>query len=502
MRRWIPFALLLAASPLAGQGAPSQPMATLTLKQAIEEARRNNPAYRQAQAALNPASWATRNAYGALLPTFGVNGGAGYSATGRQTVGGLVLRETPAALQSFYGLGFNWNLSGRSFTQPGQAKANERASQEDVAAADVDLVFRVTDQYLTTLSNAAQASAARQQVQRNEEFLKLARARYQVGQATLIDVRQAEVNKGNADVGLLRALQAEAESKLSLFQQMGIDAPVALEQLVLVDSFAVVEPAWSPAELVRTGLETNPALKARRERLAAAGKGVSAAKWDFAPSLSAQASWSGFTNRVTNESGLLSATLAGAQAGAADCQYNNAIKTGLGLGGVVPDCFAASGLQPGGTALLPEVEQQVLEGNSKFPFQFESQPFQASFTLSLPIWDGFSRSLRVSQARQQEVVATEQAREFELSLKTVTAQRLLGVQTAYKAIAVQDQSRAAARDQLQLAQDRYRLGSGTALELADAQNLLLRAETDYITAVYGYHRAVALLEAIVGRPIR
>ena len=58
------------------------------------------------------------------------------------------------------------------------------------------------------------------------------------------------------------------------------------------------------------------------------------------------------------------------------------------------------------------------------------------------------------------------------------------------------------RDQLRLAQDRYRLGAGTSLEVADAQSAVQQAEGDYVNAVYFYHKAVAALEAAVGRPLR
>ena len=80
--------------------------------------------------------------------------------------------------------------------------------------------------------------------------------------------------------------------------------------------------------------------------------------------------------------------------------------------------------------------------------------------------------------------------------------RLFTLLSAYQAIAVQTKSRDAARDQLRLAQDRYRLGSGTSLEVSDAQNAVQRAEGDYVTAVYVYHKSMTALEAAVGRPLR
>jgi outer membrane protein len=80
--------------------------------------------------------------------------------------------------------------------------------------------------------------------------------------------------------------------------------------------------------------------------------------------------------------------------------------------------------------------------------------------------------------------------------------RHLALKAAYEAIAVQAANRVAARDQLRLAQDRYRLGAGTSLEVSDAQNAVQQAEADYVNAVYFYHKAVVALEAAVGRPLR
>jgi outer membrane protein len=80
--------------------------------------------------------------------------------------------------------------------------------------------------------------------------------------------------------------------------------------------------------------------------------------------------------------------------------------------------------------------------------------------------------------------------------------RYLALRTSFQAIAVQASSREAARDQLRLAQERYRVGAGSALEVSDAQNAVQMAEGDYINAVYDYHKAIAALEAAVGRSLR
>jgi outer membrane protein len=135
-------------------------------------------------------------------------------------------------------------------------------------------------------------------------------------------------------------------------------------------------------------------------------------------------------------------------------------------------------------------------------FAFNNQPFRINLTVSVPLFTGFGRTLRVSQARAQQEDVTESVRARGLAVRAEVEARYLALGTTYRAIQVQAANRSAALDQLRLAQDRYRLGSGTSLELSTAQNDVVRAEGDYINAVYDYHKAVAALEAAVGRPLR
>ena len=229
---------------------------------------------------------------------------------------------------------------------------------------------------------------------------------------------------------------------------------------------------------------------------------VRAARSEFLPTLSVQAGWSGFTQEFTNDNVLVGQTLSRAQFDAAGCHYDNQVKTALNLGGQVADCFGAFGLNSTGTALNQNVESSVRDANNVFPFDYTSQPFSANLRISLPIFTGFSRSLRVSQARAQELDADEDVRARRLQVRSDVQARHLALKAAFQAIAVQEANRAAAQDQLRLARDRYRLGAGTSLEVSDAQNAVQRAEGDYVNAVYFYHRAVVALEAAVGRPLR
>jgi outer membrane protein len=477
------------------------PTVTLSLDEALQQARRNSPTYRQTLNNAGPAKWGVRNAYGLFLPSVTAASDFGYTGSGESNFGGGLTLPTSAFLTSAYSLGLQWRLDGRVLSGPGQQKALQHATDEDINEAGVSLRTEIVTQYLNTLQTGAQVDVARQQVRRNADFLALAKARYQVGQATLLDVRQAEVTKGQSDVALLRAVQADNEAKLDLLRRMGVEPPAPIEQITLSDSFPVVAPAYSLATLLSQADQQNPTLRSLQARRSAATWGVRAAKSEFLPALSVQAGWSGFTQEFTNDNLLLSQSLSDAQSQAAQCQFNDSVRTALSFT-PMGNCFSSVGLNSTGTAFTDPVARQIVDQNDVFPFHYTGQPFQASLRVSLPIFTGFSRSLRLSQARADEQDADESTRARRLQVHTDVHGRFLALQTAFQAIGVQSANRDAARDQLRLAQDRYRLGAGTSLEVSDAQNAVQRAEGDYVNAVYDYHKAIAALEAAVGRPLR
>jgi outer membrane protein TolC len=397
MIRWSGLAVLACAFPAL---APAQDSAqatvpsrsiSLTLTEALQQARLNSPVYRQALNDAGPARWSVRNAYGSLLPSVTASSDFGYTGSGESNFGGGLTLPTSAFLTSGYSLGIQWQLSGRSLQAPSQQRALQRATDEDIGAAGVGLTAEISTQYLTALQASAQVAVARQQVRRNEDFLALAKARHQVGQTTLLDVRQAEVTKGTSDVALLRAVQAENEAKLDLLRRMGVEPPVSIDRIVLTDSFPVTSPSFQLDSLLALTERQNPVLRSLRARGHAARLDVRAAKTDFLPTLSVRAGWSGFTQQFTNQDLLLTQTFNDAQGQAAACEFENQVRTGLSLGGQTGNCFSAAGLVDGGGALLDPVARQIRDQNSVFPFSYTGQPFGANLTVSLPIFTGFSR---------------------------------------------------------------------------------------------------------------
>ena len=485
--------LLVAASGVAAQ---QRTPASLTLADAIAIAREHNPTYLQTVNNRGPAAWASRNAFANLLiPTATLSGGLSYTGTGSQRFLTANFSQAYSTLSSSYSIGLDWALSGSTLSQPGLAKAQLAAADADIDGARATLESTVTQQYLTTLQARDNVAVADQLVARDDEFLKLAQARYSVGQATLIDVRQAQVALGQARVALLRARTTLRVEKLRLFEQMGVTAPTPVDSVALTDTFTVEAPAWQLDELLTMAEEHNPALQALRARERSASWSVKAAASSYGPSLLLSAGWSGFTQVLAKRNDLDQLVLSQAlQSGAAynSCQENNTIR-------------ATSGLSPedcSGLVWSASQEQALRDQNSVFPFSFTGQPFQARLSVSLPLWTNFQRPQQVAQAKAQHQDMEQSVRARGLALQTEVSQAYYTLQTAFESVAIQDTNRVLGREQVQLATDRYKVGSGTFFELLDAQVAALQAETDYITAVYDYHRAVAALEAAVGRRLR
>lgn len=485
--------LLFITGTLSAQQAVP---ASLSLADALTIARDHNPTYRQALNNRAPAAWGTRNAFASLiLPQVTAQGSLGYSGTGSQRFLTSNFSQTYATVSSSYSLGLDWTLSGTTLSQPGLRRAELTAADADIHGARATLDAAVTQQYLTVLQARDNVGVAEQLVTRDEEFLRLAQARYTVGQATLIDVRQAQVALGQAKVSLLRAQTTQRVEKLRMFEQLGVSAPTAVDAVQLTDTFALSQPAWKLEDVLTMAEAENPSLQALRARERSAAWGVRAAASGWGPSVSLSAGWSGFTQAYAHNNDLNSVILSSQLASGAqynDCQDNNTIRTSSGLS--AQDCS--------GFVWTAQQEQILRDQNNVFPFSFTGQPFQARLTVTLPLWTNFGQPQQVSIAKAQRENLEESVRARGLGLQTEVSQSFYTLQAAYEAVGIQDTNRNLGREQVQLATDRYKVGSGTFFELLDAQVAALRAETDYIAAVYDYHRAVAALEASVGRSLR
>lgn len=440
--RWIGrlrFALAAALLPTAVAAQTAVvPPAGLSLTEALALAQENNPDILQQRNDLDVAEWSLRAANGNLLPSANLNTNVGYTAAGQQRFGSVEFPEQPEAWSSSYGLNLSYQLNGSTILQPRVQKAQLRATERRITGAAANLDAQVAQQYLSVLQAQEQVAQAEREVARTAEHVKLAQARLDVGAGIPLDVRRAQVQAGQAQVRLLQAQNTLATSRLTLEQLIG--TPLA-PSTRLTSEFALFEPVWDAAALVQTALEANPNLRAARSSADAAKTGIRAAKSAYLPYLSFSAGISGYATR---------------------------------RGDV----------------------------NAGFPFDYARQPWNAGFGVSLPLFTGFSRQLQVEQAQAQASDARFQVRAQELRLRTEVAAALQNLKTAYATAILQEQVRESAAEELRMARERFRFGAAGSVEVTDAETNLREAERAKIDAIYSFHKALAALEALVGRDLR
>ncbi len=481
------FVALFVAAPLAAQGART----TLSLAEALDLAKRNNPAYLQSITGRTRAGAALRTAYGALLPSADASIGTSYREGRPQFFGGLAFGATSDIVSSSWGLGANARLSINSINTIRRASAALDAAEAEVDAALFNLRAGVTAQFIGALQTQARAALQDSLVVQQQLLLNLATARAGVGQLTSLDVKRAEVGLGTQQVAALRARNAAAVARLQLFQQLGVAMPASVE---LTADLPLETPRFVLDDLLTTARSANPTLRALQARERVAEAGVRAARGEYTPTLSLSANVGGVAQRQMDLAPALAQGAAQAASQRASCLTTDSVRVGAGLNSIGAQCATIS--------FGPAQEAAIRASNAQYPFDFTRNPYTLSMGLSLPLFDGFGREQRVQEANASRTDARYGVRRQELALTAEVTSAYVTLQAAQETVRLQTRNAATAREALTLAEQRYRVGSTTFVDLTTSRAEYERAETDRIDAVYEFHRAFAALEAAVGRTLR
>jgi outer membrane protein TolC len=124
---------------------------------------------------------------------------------------------------------------------------------------------------------------------------------------------------------------------------------------------------------------------------------------------------------------------------------------------------------------------------------------QISLSLRWNLFNGFDRELTIVQREADldlaEATASDAQRAVHAELVTGVAE----LDAARSRIEITATSVVAAREDLRVVQERYRLGVSTIVDLLTSQEALNQAEVDVVNARFDYLRAKAQLEALIGR---
>jgi outer membrane protein len=503
MRTLVFAALALAAiSPVAkaqtgtvppaasAPATPAQRGTPLSLDDAITSARRNNPVFQSQTNARRTADAAVRSARGAYLPSADVTFGGRYQQGGAQYINGAALGASSDAVQGSYGLNLNYRINSATFVQPRAALAQREAVEADINGSSELLRATVTQQYLTVLQAQARSALQDTLVITAQTQLDLAKAKLAVGSGTILDIRRAEVALGQTQVALLKARNDVEIERLRLFQQMGVapNGPVSL-----TTDFPIIAPTMSLDSLMDLARRQNPAILALRSRERAAELNTRVAKAAYTPTLSLSTGFGGTSYQYTDPNYLVSQATANAARAQAGCFQQDSLRVAVGYSSL--NCNGPN------YTLTPAQLADIRASNGQF-FKYSKSPFGLSAQLSLPVFDNFSREERVQRAIVDREDAASNVRAKDLALTADVTQAYLTVMTAAQTVVLQEQNASKAKEEVAFAEERYRVGASTFLDVVTSRGTYEQALIDRVNAVYDYHKAFAQLENAVGRPLR
>jgi outer membrane protein len=464
----------------------------LSLEEAVATARANNPTFLARQSDINVARWQVRAASADFLPSVNASTSVGYTQPGEQRVGAVAFSDRPSYYSSDYNLGVALELNGTKMLQPAVARANARAVEQRVENDEANLVSNVVQQYLSILQARESIAQAEREVTRTQEHVRLAQARLDVGAGTQLDVRRAEVQQGQAEIRMVQAQNLLATARLALGQLMGAPLPPDID---LSSEFVVFEPGWQTNELVMRALRNNPGLLAARATAEAAGTGVRQAQSTYLPRLTFSTGVRGSVFSAGDVDLLVNQQMDQARVRFDNCVQQNEVLARIGL--PTNPCS-----NPATAEFQQSLRTQVEASNPSWPFGYTRQPISAGVTLSLPLFTGLQRQVQVAQAQSNARNAQYAVRAQELQLQTDVGTALRNLETAFRTSQIQERVRATAAEELRLAQERFRFGAASSVEVTDAQTNLAEAERALIDVVYNFHKSLAALEALIGESLR
>ena len=436
-------AVIIAAdvlSPATARGqVPIRDARPITLAEAIREARHNAPAAIQARGAERTSRAAVRSAYGAFIPSFTVRLGTTHTYSDNpETIFDPQTNQRVPAPQS-YSSGLSANLT---LFDGGRNLYNLSSAKASVAAAEAS---QIASDYSVALDVSQQYFNA-----------LAARESHQAAQAQLVEAQQqqtAAVKRVRAGVATksdsLRTLIEVGNAQLAILQAQ-VDLRAANATLTrLIGSTETVTAAT--VDTVTTPLDSTELDTTRLALLASQGPAVRQAQASYAAARTARR--------------------------AARAPYLPTLSASYSRNG--------SGIDP-----------QFGLSNSAYNYNGS-----LGFTLSYPLFNGFTREENVVRADVAEDNAAAQYRDAQLLAQQSLIQYVDALRTGEARMAVQQVSVTAAQEDLRVQQQRYQAGASTLLDVITSQRSLRDAQTALIQARFDARVARARLESLIGQSL-
>jgi outer membrane protein len=140
----------------------------------------------------------------------------------------------------------------------------------------------------------------------------------------------------------------------------------------------------------------------------------------------------------------------------------------------------------------------IITATGNYQWSGSTYPLQSSWDIGAAVnLSIFNGGLTTAQVAEQKAILANLKYNEEVERQNIALevrQDTLNLQQAVESIRVSEEALQQARENLDLAEGRYKTGVGNIIELTDAQASLTSAEASHVQALYNYKTAVAALE--------
>ena len=143
-----------------------------------------------------------------------------------------------------------------------------------------------------------------------------------------------------------------------------------------------------------------------------------------------------------------------------------------------------------------------VSGRISYNWKGDSSPsdreWRTGISMDVPLFSGFNTSYKLKEARENLICLKSRIDSLKLKIKKEVEQGVLNLKEAEERIIATKMAVKQAKENLRLAQGRYKVGLATIIDLTDARVLFLEANTGSITALYDYKIGEAIIKKAVG----
>lgn len=278
-------ALALPGQTLRDVGVPTQ---ALSLKSALRRALTQHPDLVQALANVESQQFGVTIATSNYYPKFDFSASAGQSGSEGQPGGSSVIRT---GLQRSYGLGIRLSQQLLDF---GRTRYRVKIQELELASTRLTyiqlrqtVINNVVQAYFNLLRQAQAIEVGLENVRNAELLVEQARGFLEAGTRAKIEVIRAEADLATAKFELVRAQGGYGRARAALASALGEDE---LPQ-ELPEPFSLPTPEWDVDQVRALARRGRPELLIAGLRVAQAEARVGAARAEYYPTISANASY-------------------------------------------------------------------------------------------------------------------------------------------------------------------------------------------------------------------